>query len=41
MIRAFCRQLSGYNYMVVGATTGAQALRLARELAPWRSRSMS
>lgn len=34
MIRAFCRQLSGYNYMVVGATTGAQALRLARELAP-------
>lgn len=34
VIRAFRRYLAGSRYRVVGATSGAQALRLARELAP-------
>ncbi|NOZ27505.1 MAG: response regulator [Chloroflexi bacterium] len=34
VIRAFRRFLAGYEYQVVGATTGAEALRLARELEP-------
>jgi len=34
VIRAFRRYLAGYNYQVVGATTGAEALRLAREVSP-------
>jgi len=34
VIRAFHRYLAGYNYQVVGATTGAEALRLARETSP-------
>jgi len=34
VIRAFRRYLAGYEYQVVGATTGAEALRLARELEP-------
>ena len=34
VIRAFQRYVSGYGYRVVGATNGAEALRLARELQP-------
>jgi CheY-like chemotaxis protein len=34
VIRAFHRYLVGYNYQVVGATSGAEALRLAREANP-------
>jgi CheY-like chemotaxis protein len=34
VIRAFRRYLAGYNYQVIGATTGAEALRLAREASP-------
>jgi len=34
VIRAFRRCLVGYNYQVVGATTGIEALRLAREMIP-------
>ncbi len=34
VIRAFRRYLAGYDYQVVGATTGAEALRLAREASP-------
>ena len=34
VIRAFRRYLTGYNYQVIGATTGAEALRLARETRP-------
>lgn len=34
VIRAFRRFLIGYNYQVIGATTGAEALRLAREVGP-------
>lgn len=34
VIRAFRRYLTGYNYQVMGATTGAEALRLARETRP-------
>ncbi len=34
VIRVFRRYLAGYNYQVVGATTGSEALQLARELDP-------
>lgn len=34
VIQAFRRYLAAYNYQVVGATTGTEALRLARELSP-------
>lgn len=34
VIRAFRRYLVGYNYQVLGATTGAEALRLAHEVNP-------
>jgi CheY-like chemotaxis protein len=34
IIRAFRRYTSGYGYRVVGATTGAEALQLAREFRP-------
>jgi CheY-like chemotaxis protein len=34
VIQAFQRYLAGYNYQVVGATTGSEALRLAREMSP-------
>ncbi len=34
VIRVFRRYLAGYNYQVVGATTGSEALRLAHELSP-------
>jgi CheY-like chemotaxis protein len=34
VIRAFRRYLTGYNYQVVGATTGPEALRLAHEVSP-------
>jgi CheY-like chemotaxis protein len=34
VIRAFRRYLVGYNYQVIGATTGAEALRLAHEVNP-------
>lgn len=34
VIRAFRRYLTGYGYQVVGATSGPEALRLARELRP-------
>jgi len=34
VIRAFRRYLVGYNYQVVGATTGTEALQLAREVSP-------
>jgi CheY-like chemotaxis protein len=34
VIRAFRRYLAGYNYQVIGATTGVEALRLARETSP-------
>lgn len=34
IVRAFRGYLADYNYQVVGATTGAEALRLARELRP-------
>lgn len=34
VIRAFRRYLAGYNYQVIGATTGVEALRLARETGP-------
>ena len=34
VIRAFRRYLAGYNYQVIGATTGADALRLAKEKKP-------
>jgi CheY-like chemotaxis protein len=34
LIRAFQGYLSGYDYTVIGATTGAEALRLAREVVP-------
>ena len=34
VIRAFRRYLKGYAYRVIGATSGAEALRLARELRP-------
>jgi len=34
VILAFRRYLVGHNYQVIGATTGAEALRLARELDP-------
>ncbi len=34
VIRAFQRYLVGYDYNVVGATTGAEAIQLARQLLP-------
>jgi CheY-like chemotaxis protein len=34
VIRAFRRYLAGYDYQVVGTTTGAEAIRLAREVNP-------
>ncbi len=34
VIRAFSRYLSGYGFQVVGATTGAEALQVAREMNP-------
>jgi len=34
VIRAFRRYLTGYNYQVIGATTGPEALRLAHEVNP-------
>lgn len=34
VIRAFSRYLSGYDFQVIGATTGAEALQLAREMSP-------
>ena len=34
VIQAFRRFLAGYNYQVIGAATGAEALRLAREMLP-------
>jgi len=34
VIRAFHRYLVGYNYQVIGATSGAEALRFAREISP-------
>lgn len=34
VIQAFRRYLAGYRYQVIGATTGAEALRLAREIPP-------
>jgi CheY-like chemotaxis protein len=34
IIRAFRGYLADYNYQVIGATTGTEALRLARELRP-------
>ncbi len=34
VVRAYGRYLAGYGYRVVGATSGADALRLANELAP-------
>ena len=34
VILSFRRYLAGYNYRVLGATTGAEALRLAREAVP-------
>jgi len=34
VIRAFRRYLAGYDYQVIGATTGAEALQLAREASP-------
>jgi CheY-like chemotaxis protein len=34
VIEAFRRYLAGYDYQVVGAATGGEALRLARELHP-------
>ncbi len=34
VIRAFRRYLAGYDYQVIGATSGAEALRLAREASP-------
>jgi CheY-like chemotaxis protein len=34
VIRAFRRYLTGYGYQVIGATTGAEALRLAHEVSP-------
>ncbi len=34
VIRAFRRYLAGYNYQVIGATTGADALKLAEEKKP-------
>lgn len=34
VIQAFRRYLAGYRYQVIGATTGAEALRLARETPP-------
>jgi CheY-like chemotaxis protein len=34
VIQVFRRYLAGYSYQVIGATTGAEALRLAREMTP-------
>jgi CheY-like chemotaxis protein len=34
VIQAFRRYLTGYNYQVIGTTTGAEALRLAGEMTP-------
>jgi len=34
IIRVFERYLTGYGYLVIGATAGAEALRLAREVLP-------
>jgi CheY-like chemotaxis protein len=34
VIQAFRRYLAGYDYQVIGATTGAEAMRLAREMNP-------
>jgi CheY-like chemotaxis protein len=34
VIKAFRRYLAGYDYQVVGTTTGAEAIQLAREVNP-------
>jgi len=34
VIKAFRRYLAGYNYQIIGATTGAEALKLAEEKKP-------
>ena len=34
VIQAFRRYLAEYHYQVIGATTGTEALRLAREMSP-------
>ena len=34
VIQAFRRYLADYSYQVIGATTGTEALRLAREMSP-------
>jgi CheY-like chemotaxis protein len=34
VIQAFRRYLAGYNYQVIGVTSGSEALQLAREMSP-------